>query len=308
MAINETLEDLQPMAMGEISCTQDSESISIPDAPPTIDFCHCDIECEFQEQKFASPGNEDFKNDLSYLLDECVDPGGTIEFKFYKNGVLLTTIVDDTYGTFAAKGSITDHPLKSSFIVDWEKVYAAVLGGGAQYHFEIIVTNFTRVITKETQKYNLKLFSETAADCTAVIKTFQNGEIQGGLDYTGLDWGLEFRVPGKFFKGVPEFEKDTYLTSRRIETQIQDQIIRTYILECDFIPAILSTQLIENSMLSNRFLIMDYNLFNDATMTYVDFAVYPEGVEEAEYFHSLNGIFTFNFTDRQKDLLKRNFK
>jgi len=307
MAINIILADAAPMVMSEIACTQDSPNISIPSAPPTVDFCYCDIECEYEEKKFASPGNEAYKNDLSYLLEEAVDDAGTIVFKLYKNAVLVGSIVDDTYGTFFAKGSITGHLNKSGFIVSWEKIYGLL--GVAQYHFVIEVTNFSRLITKETQKYKLQLFDEECADQTAVIKTTQNGEIQGGLDYTGMNWGLEFRVPGKLIYGTPEFESNTYLTSNRVETQIQDHIINTFSFECDFIPSIISRQLIENSMLSNEFVIMDYNLFNDASLIYQDKTLYPSGVEEVEYFaRSQNGLFTFSFTDRQKNLLKRNFK
>ena len=75
------------------------------------------------------------------------------------------------------------------------------------------------------------------------------------------------------------------------------------------IPSIISRSLIENSMLSNKFVVMDYNLFNDKALLYQDVSLYPSGVEEAEYFSKKrNGLFTFSFSDKQKNLLKRNFK
>lgn len=312
MAINEILGNTNPMVHTEIACTQGSSNISIPTQPPTIDFCHCDFECEYEEMKFALPGGEDYQNDLSYLLEEVVDPAGTIVFDLYKDGSLVGSITNNTYGTYYGIGAVpndstTDQSLKSGFIVDWEKIYNAL--GGGKYYFKISVTNFSRLVEKETGKYKLRLFDEISANNTAVIKTFQNGYIQGGLDYTGLNWGLEFRVGGKLTYGVPDFEKDTYLSSGRRETQIQDQIINNYSLECDLIPSVISRQMIENSMLSNEYLIMDYNLFNDKSLTYQDISVYPEGVEEAEYFaQSTNGNFTFAFSDRIKDKVKRNYK
>ena len=307
MAINETLADLNVMVLSEYAITQDSNSITIPSQPPAVDFCYCDFECEYEELKFASIGGDDYKNDFAYHLAELVDSSGTIVFDLYKNGSLVSSIVNDIYGTYYPIGSLTDHPLKSGFIMSFEKIYT-LLGGG-QYYLKISTTNFTRLVEKETQKYKLRLFSEVAANKTAVIKTTQNGYIQGGLDYTGLNWGLEFRVAGKLLYTVPDFEKETYLSSSRKETQIQDQIINNFSLECDFIPSIISRDLIENSMLANEFLIMDYNLWNDASLLYQDKSVYPEGVEEAEYFaRSRNGNYTFAFSDKIKNLVKRNYK
>lgn len=307
MAINEVITNGNTMVISEISCTQDSINISIPSQPPTIDFCHCDFECEYEELKFASADGLDYKNDLSYLLEEVVDSSGTIVFDLYKDGKFQSSIIDNTYGTYTGIGGFTEHPLKSGFIVDWNKIYFAL--GRGKYYFKISVTNFSRLVEKETGKYRLRLFSERLADKTVVIKTTQNGYIQGGLDYTGINWGLEFRVAGKLIYGTPDFEKDTYLSSQRRETQIQDQIINNYSLECDFIPSIISRELIENSMLSNQYLIMDYNLWNDESLTYQDVSVYPEGVEEAEYFaRSRNGNFTFAFSDKDKTLVKRNYK
>jgi len=300
------------MVLGEIACTQDSDSIAIPNQPPIIDFCHCDFECEYNEKVFASPGNEEYKNDKSSFLYELVDSAGTIEFKLFKDGKQITTIIDNTLGTYYGVGSLpstatTDHSLKSGFICEWEKVYNTY--GAGQYYFEIVVTNFTRPYTVTTQKYRLRLFSVSTADKTTVFKSIQNGYIQGGMDYTGLDWEYQFRIPGKLLYDTPEFEKTTYLNSAREERQIQSQIIRTYQFSCDFIPAILSDGIINDYILGNELLVTDFNIWNASTLTYSEISLVPEGIEEAEYYErSRNGNFIFSFKERQQNKLKRNFK
>lgn len=312
MAINEIITNGNTMVLSEIACTQDSINISIPTQPPTIDFCHCSFECEYEEKVFASPGNEDYKNDKSAFLEELVDDGGTIEFKLFKNGKELTTIIDNTLGTFTPVGgftstSVTDHSLKSGFVAEWELIYNTY--GVGQYYFEITVTNFTRPIVKESQKYKLRLFTVSSADYTTVLKSVQNGYIQGGMDYTGLDWSYQFRIPGKLLYDAPEFVKTTYQNSARVEQQIQAQIIRTYQLSCDFIPAILSDGIINDYILGNELLITDFNIWNAETLTYNEKSLVPEGIEESEYYErSRNGNFTFTFKERQQDKLKRNFK
>lgn len=312
MAINEILSNINPMVHSEIACTQDSNNIAIPNDPNAIDFCHCSFECEYEEKVFANPGGESYENDKSALLYELVDSSGTIEFKLFKNGKQITTIIDNTLGTYYPVGSLTstdltDHSLKSGFIADWELIYNTY--GVGQYYFEIVVTNFSRPITSKTQKYKLSLFTVSRADHTTVLKSVQNGYIQNGLDYTGLNWVYQFRIPGKLVYDTPEFEKTTYLNSARIEQQIQSQVIRTYLLSCDFIPAILSDGIINDYILGNELLVTDFNIWNASTLTYNEVSLVPEGIEEAEYYErSRNGNFIFSFKERQQNKLKRNFK
>jgi hypothetical protein len=312
MAINEILNDSNPMVLSELACTQDSNNISIPTQPPGIEFCHCTFECEYEEYKFASPGNEDYKNDLSSYLYELVDSSGVVEFKLFKDGKQITTIIDNTLGTYYAVGSLpsftnTDHSLKSGFIADWELIYGVY--GVGQYYFEIDITNFNRTVTVKTQKYKLRLFNENAANYTTTLKAVQNGYIQGGMDYTGLEWAYYYRIPGKLEYDVPEFVKTTYQNSNREEQQIQAQIIRTYLLTCDFIPAIISDSIINDHILANGIEITDYNLWNQSTLTYQPVSLVPEGIEEAEYYErSRNGNYTFSFKESKQNKVKRNYK
>jgi len=313
MAINQIFTDFNPMVHSELACTQESDNIQIPSQPPGIDFCYCDFECEYEEEVFASPGNEDYKNDKSMFISELVDPTGTIQFKLYKGDeTLLTTIIDNSLGEYTPLGGfpsfeLTDHSLKSGFIASWELIYNVY--GIGQYYFEIVTTNFGREVVSKTQKYYLSIFSEKSADKTFVIRTLQNGYINNGLDYTGLNWVYQYRIPGKFKYGTPEFEKTTYLNSDRDEKQIQSQIIRTYEMSVDFIPSSLSKPLIEDNLLSNSIDVMSYNLWNQQDLIYNFVSVVLDGIEEVEDFErSQNANYIFTFSESSKNRIKRNFK
>lgn len=312
MAINEILNNLNPMVHTELAVTTDAQTITIPTQPNVIDFCHCFFECEYIEKKFASPGNEEYKNDKSNYLYELVDSSGTIVFKLYKNDVLQTTITDDTLGTYYSVGSLpnsefTDHSLKSGFIADWELIYNTY--GRGLYYLEIDVTNFSRTVTYTTHKYRLALFNVKLADNTFVIKTTQNGYIVGGMDYTGLEWAYEYRIDGKLLPKVPDYEKSIYLDSNRIEKQIQSQVIRTYELTMNMIPSEVADFLIEDNIMSNVIRVTDYSIWNQKSLTYAEKTLVLDSIEEVEYFaRSRKGIYKFGMREAKQDKLKRNFK
>ena len=312
MAINEILGNANPMVHTEIACTQDSINISIPETQPTIDFCYCDFECEYEELKLVSPGNEDFKNDKSRFIEEVVDSiGGTITFILFKDGIQKAVIVDDTYGTFTPlgdfpSGELTDQSLKSGFICEWVKVEEDF--GIGKYTIKTEIINFTRLITKETWIYDVKLYSVKAANYSFVFKSLQNGYIQGGLDYTGLNWEYEYRIQGLLKEVVPESVTTEFQTSDDVENQIQAQTIRAYILYFEMIPGALYEILIDDNIMGNNLIVRDYNIWNPG-LSYVEKTLALKGVDDRETFPQSQLInLSLEMGDRKKDKIKRNYK
>lgn len=300
------------MVHTEIACTQDSINISIPETQPTIDFCYCEFECEYEELKLVNPGGAEFENDKSDFIEEVVDPsGGTITFIILKDGIQKAVIVDNTYGTFTALGAfpsgpLTDQSLKSGFQVEWEKVFNAF--GIGKYTIKTEIINFTRLITKETWVYDVKLYSVRAANYTFVFKSIQNGYIQGGLDYTGLEWEYEYRIPGKLIEETPESIKTTFQTSDYVENQIQSQIIRAYKLHFEMIPSALTDLLLDDNLTGNTLLIRDYNIWNHG-LTYIEKELVIEGVDALETFpQSQLANLSIDMRNKKQDKIKRNFK
>ena len=311
MAINIYPTNDNPMVHSEITCELVSRSIVIPTQPNVPDFCFLDYEAEFVEKKFASPTNESYKNDKSYFLEEVVDPSGTIVFSLWKGSVKIANITDDTYGTYTAIGGFTgyetDHTLKSGFILDFEKVYS-LLGGG-YYELKTEIVNYGRTTNINCHKYRLLYFNEKAANGTVVLKTTQNGYIQNGMDYSGLNWGYEFRLDGTFNYVNPEFTESSILMNTYDLEQIQAKLINLYELQIFMIPSCISRFLIENNMLSNTYKIMNYNLFCDKKLLYNDVNVYQTEVQNVEYFRqNSNGSFKFGFKDKNEGIFKRNYK
>ena len=312
MAINQILGDSNPMVHTEISVTQDSNTVAIPQSPNEIDFCYCDFECEYIEKVYCLTGGKDYQNDKSMFLFENVDDSGTIVFKIFKNGVETATITDNTLGTYYAKGGFTnttytDHSNKSGLVVEWLKVFNTY--GYGVYHFEIDITNFGTTITTTSRKFKLTQYKDTSVDHTVVIKGVQNGYIQGGLDYEGLNWSYQFRISGKLFNLAPDYEKTTYLNSSRVVKQIQAQVIRNYELTLDFIPAKLQDFIINDWLLSNEISVIDYNLFNAETLSLTEVFLVPESVDDLENFdRSRNSNISMTFKEMKQDKIKRNFK
>ena len=190
---------------------------------------------------------------------------------------------------------------------EWLKVFNTY--GYGVYHFEIDITNFGTTITTTSRKFKLTQYKDTSVDHTVVIKGTQNGYIQGGLDYEGLNWSYQFRISGKLFNLAPDYEKTTYLNSSRVVKQIQAQVIRNYELTLDFIPAKLQDFIINDWLLSNEISVIDYNLFNAETLSLTEVFLVPESVDDLENFdRSRNSNISMTFKEMKQDKIKRNFK
>lgn len=307
MAINIFTANTKEMEHSEIYCADVSQTIIIPTPQTEVDFCYCEFECEFEEKVLAKIGGTEFENDKSnWLAELSSETAGNITFELFKNGNSIGVITDDTFGIYNALGSITDHPKKATFCIEWEKVFT--LNGIGQYHLEITQTNYGRELVTKSHKYNLIPYTDKNANCTIVLKSIQNGYIVGGTDYCNMNFEQQFRLDGKLIAEAPELEKDNYLTTAYKREQIQDNIIRNYLLEINMIPASISNRLIEDNLLGCELFISDYNIWNGAGV-FRNLPVDPISFSNAEYYdRSLRGNFEIQFTDRKQDLLKRRFR
>lgn len=314
MAIRQILSNSNPMVHTEVSCKLEGlNTIKLPSAPPSVNFCHCDFECEYEEKVFANPDGEDYQNDQTYLIDEVVDDtGGTILFQLFKDNKLLTDIVDDTLGRYYPLGSIENtetavHATKSGLRIDWKNVYN--IYGIGQYYIKVTVSNFGQDFEYQTVKYNLKFFNTRQANNTFVLRVVQNGYILNGLDLSGLNWNFQHRISGKLITDTPTFEKTPFLNSDYVEKQNQAQTIENYKLHCDFIPSAISQPIIKNYSLANDIFVTDYNIWNNQHLQYNEIGLVFEGFEEVETFDkSRNGNYILNMKEKRQDTLKRNVR
>ena len=291
------------MAQTEMSVNLSTSSTNIPTETPTRDFCTCDFDCEYTNLVFA--GSNSYESDRSDFLVEIPDTlSGSFLIKLRNintdNEVPLT---DNTYGTYFALGSFPTQPLKGGYLIEWDKVRDAI--GFGVYKVLIEQNFFGQTINTETNKFQLVPFSERLANKTVRIEAIQNGAIEGGIDYTGMNWLKSVRIPGKFGFKTPRLERDSYENTSREVTQIQDKVINEYRLETRMLPANIFDPLLEDGFMSNQIFITDYNVrsYNDIRQL----SVVPINYSESNtYYNSTKGRYIIEFEERTQDKIKRN--
>jgi len=278
--------------------------VSLGNEVNTNDFIY-DGECCYTEEVFALPGGQWWKNDKSSFLLKKLLNTDTIVFKLFKDGVELTTLSTATLGEYY------DFELYTGYVLYWENVYSIYGPGSYQVKAELNLAGIAA--GWESQIFCLTSYSDEKADKTIRIETYQTGSIiRSGYNYDELElssgWYQSFRIKGMFGSKTPTIENDylmSSLRSSREAIQIQSSIIYEYQLQTGLIPYSVGKVLIEDSLLANRILITDYNLYNSQIFRRAE--VKPESIGETKIFsHNRNLIYNIAFTDRFNDILKRN--
>lgn len=270
--------------------------------------CHCE-DCLQTLSVFADTSSTDPKrNDKREFLFRVLDVGDTAVLKLFKNGTEVATLNTGAYGTYYALGSLGtgDQLFYTGYLIEWKNVLSAF--GVGDYYIKAELTIYGSSVDVFSQIYTLMVYDEETVDGTVRIATYQNGNIESSeFDYTGLNWYQEIRIKGIFWQKRPELTKDTYFTTARKVTQIQDSIKFIYTLETQFLTGKTSDYLVSNKMLANDILITDYNRCN--TESYLDLPVTIEEFENTEELSYFRGRYhTITFADRTQNIRKRNFK
>ena len=101
-------------------------------------------------------------------------------------------------------------------------------------------------------------------------------------------------------------ETDRYMTSEYEIKQIRDQILTEYKLLTKLLPANISNQMIYDNLLSNQFLITDYNLRNTEIFRRVD--VMPKEIDETNIRGQSDKInYVITFEPKDKNTIKTNY-
>ncbi len=286
--------------------SQEAKNVSLPSQGSEIDFCLCDYECEYTNQVFASVEDDNYKNDKSNFLISLTDDTSVLEIRLVGNGNDIL-INDNTYGGYFAKGSFdnTENQINYvGFIADWKKIFD-LLGAG-QYYFTFKETVFNQDFETESVKYQLQIFSDVLANKSVRFNFVQNGVIEGGLDYTGLNWDTEIRIKAKVRYQAPILTVDNFQNSNRKITQIQDKTIENFEIETGLIPSKIGDLFVKTGVVSNQIYFTDYNLF--AYKKYQEFNVVITEISDFKGNYNLNstGSFTFIAEERIQNNVKRN--
>jgi hypothetical protein len=293
------------MEQTEFSTAMATNSIALPTEQPTLAFCFCDYECDFMEVVFADLADpESYKNDRTSFLIAAPDTvGGSFAIRLIKADGTSVALTDNTYGTYFGLGTISGHPTYAGYLIEWNKV--ATLEGFGVYSFEVDNTNFTNTITTTSREFQLMPYSEENADETVKIETIHNGCIEGGFDYTGMDWIRSIRIPAIFGDKIQRLETDNYFDTQNNKTQIRDQVVNEYSLKTKRLPSSVMTPLIEDKILANQIFITDYNLFNYEDIRQKE-VVATEISEQNYASKSKKASFTISFEEKLQNIIKRN--
>jgi len=284
---------------------------SVASIPAKIEEqCACVAQdCERNLTVYGSlTSNEDRDNDKTSFLYRVMSLNDTAQLKLYKSGVETATLDNNNYGTFYNLGTLGtgEQLLYIGYLIEWKEVLAQ--HGVGVYTIKADLTQFGNAVTIESPNYLLKNYSANDADGSVKIVTYQNGNIErSAFDYTDLNWYQQIRINGILWNKQAEYITDTYQTSSRSITQIQDSIEYTYDLQVEFVQDSVSQFIIENNILANEIYISDYNLTNTSFYNEIPLAV-KEISETTELYYYNGRSHVIQFTDRVQNIIKRNYK
>jgi len=271
----------------------------------------CDCTCVYRTPVFASPGGTTFENDKNSFIFRTVLPGDTVVIELFKDGALLATIVDDTYGLYfplgtfgSTAGQLPEQALYIGFLVEWEKVFTLEGPGDYQICATIEILGVETIF--ESEPFTLLPFTRLAADGTVRIDSLCNANVEASeFNFIGMNWFKSVRIYGQFGFKDPEYEKSTYFDTVRNEKQIQNKITNEYSLNTELLPGEITDRIIYEQMLGDEIEITDYTI--KTNRPYVGVKVYPNGFEKDPVSdQSGNGeVYTIKFSDKKQNWLSR---
>lgn len=302
---------IQPFGIDNngLAAMLDALKINPPAAGVVNSVCVC--RCEYTEKVFSEAGAvvNLANNDKTAMLFTKQITADTISI-YLCYGSTRTLITDDTYGSFYPAGYFSLKPLYVGFLADWNKIYNAL--GGGTYWFEIEKTIIGAATTTYSIYYDLKLYSDRAANKTFRIETYNTGVILSSqFDYAKMltelpnGWYQSYRIGGKLLPKVPKLTTDNYYDQSNNLMQIQDKVTDDYELETIPIPESISNQLIYDNLLANKTLLSDFNIFNEEVIRQI--SLYPTEINKKAFGMNKNCKFNIKFTTKKDDNIKNNW-
>jgi hypothetical protein len=294
------------MDQAVLAISQETPVVNLPTEGVSIDFCVCNYVCEYENDVFASlTDSTDYKNDKTSFLIGLTANSSILEITLVGPDD-ETVITDDTFGEYFSKGSFTNTDNQVNyvgFIANWNNILS--IKGAGLYYFKFKETVFSQDYESESIKYKLHNYNEAQANKTIRFKFIQNGIIENGLDYTGLNWEVQIRIKAKLKYLGFTLEQDNYLTSSRTIRQIQDKKIRNFEIETYLIPSAVGN-ILETGVLANNILISNYDFFAYELLEDLAITITENSDFKGNYNTNNQGSFVFTAEERTQNSIKRN--
>lgn len=258
--------------------------IGDPGAGLEEDFCTCIKQCIPALPMFTDEvGTSDYKNDWYRMFQNTLS-GGSHTLTMYVNGV-PETVTDSTYGSEI--NGITFYGYQFNAYDIWDTK------GYCEVYFVMNALDSLGNIIKTTTSptFQIKRYTDSAANGTVVIESFQNGQLRHGNNYTDLRYSLPFfnsvlpnwhqriRLPGKLkWAGAP-IQLSGVVVNDSVHSRLQslDTMDLEYDLELYLLGSTQANPVIFDFMFGNTVLVTDYNVYNYES--YVKVSLLRTGIE-----------------------------
>ena len=234
---------------------------SAPDDRSFVNPSGCSGGIDVFAQDSADPNYKSYKNDYHTFYYELPIDTDTITLTLQKEGIDVSAITDDTYGTYYAAGTIDDYPLYVIFKMDFYKIYNSL--GAGSYNLKVERTEFGVSETAITEScFNVRLFNWKLANETVRIDVVLNNNLTNTFNFLGLNLENSLRLPGFFEKIEPDFERDNIKYANDEFEQIRDEKINKYKLFIYPIEECKMEMIKDVFLLANEIKISDFNRDN----------------------------------------------
>lgn len=290
------------MEFTELSVNLCTSVATYPEAKPVLDFCFCDYDCDYKATVLA--GANDYETDPTDFLIEIPDlVNGS--FEIYLQNVLTgveTVVTDNTYGTYFALGYVAVNPTKGGYLFNWGLVRDTL--GYGRYKVRIVQNFFGDSIETISNEFRVIPYSIESANNTVKIETVQNGCIQGGIDYTGLNWVSSVRLNGWFYEIQPRTEIETFVSTNRSVKQIQETTVLRYQFDTKLASVDTIGPLKNDKLMADNIIITDYNVRSFEDLRQIN-VVRTEFEGFNTFRDSRKGVFSITFDEKKQDKIKR---
>lgn len=293
-----------PMGGTGIVCNLGATIINTTVTPTqAFDFCHCDYECVYEEPAFVNllALNDKYENDKKEVLVTLPDESGSVEF-YLVNALTGNEepLIDDTYGELYAYPYFVD---KTGYVVAWNKV-VPLLGYGV-YQIKAVIDSFGTVTEQITHRFKVMPYSEENADNTVKVRSIHNGYVEGGFNYTGMNWERNVRFYGNVTDFAPTPTIDNYENRDRIITQIKTSLEISYSLNVFSVPESVFDSFFKDHLLANEVYLNDFNLFSPYVKMRDKLVYWAENNEIKSFVRNRNLKISLKMVEAKRNIVKR---
>lgn len=311
MAIISNQSNTTPMAHTSFADKKDVRVISGEVFPPLDDVCECIIgRCGYTNVVFGDILDEKaYKNDFTSFIFNINGVSTNLQESFFlvksdgseiEIDTTLTSILYDTERILDANGLLV------GFRVFWRNILQAE--GIGKYYFKFNIDGVIGTEEVSSIDYQLYSFTEQLARETVKLTWFQNGSIENGLDFTGMNVSSSLRFGGKVKYLADTLENDEYENVKRERVQIQSKIKKNYELVTYLIPKDLGDLITNDAALANSIELTSYNR-NTYTQLVNQKVKFTEISDfRGNYDNNNTGSFTIKLENSTQDTVKRNVR